>query len=90
MSLGSTQALTEMSTSNFPGGKTWSARKAGHLTSVCEPIVWKIWEPRRYTTLWASTACYSDSLAFLYISTTQRDQQHAIRTLGVTSHYKTL
>jgi hypothetical protein len=25
-----------------------------------------MWEPRRLTTLWASTACYSDSFTFLY------------------------
>jgi hypothetical protein len=26
-----------------------------------------MWEPRRLTTLWASTACYRDSLFFLLI-----------------------
>jgi hypothetical protein len=27
----------------------------------------KIWEPRRLTTLWASTACYRDSFTFIEI-----------------------
>jgi hypothetical protein len=35
-------------------------RKADNLTTICEPTVYKIWEPRRPTPLWASTACYSD------------------------------
>jgi hypothetical protein len=61
MALGSTQPLTEMSTRNLPGGKGRPARKADNLTAICEPAVWKMWEPRRLTTLWASTACYKDS-----------------------------
>jgi hypothetical protein len=41
MALGSTQPLTEMSISNFPGegGKGQPARKAENLTAICEPIV---------------------------------------------------
>jgi hypothetical protein len=35
------------------------------LTAICEPIVQKIWEPRRLTTLWASTACYRDGFTFI-------------------------
>jgi hypothetical protein len=58
MVLGSTQPLTEMSTRNLPGGKRRPARKADNLTAICEPIVWKMWDPRRLTTLWASIACY--------------------------------
>jgi hypothetical protein len=53
IALGSTQSLTEMSTRNLPGGKGLLARKA-------EPIVYKIWEPWRLTTLWAFTACCRD------------------------------
>jgi hypothetical protein len=30
------------------------------LTTICEPIVWKMWKPRRLTTLSASAACYRD------------------------------
>jgi hypothetical protein len=39
MTLGQTQPLREMSTSNLPGGKGWSAHKADNLTVMCEPIV---------------------------------------------------
>jgi hypothetical protein len=39
--------------------------KADNLTAICEPIVWKMWELRRLTTLWASMACYRDSFTFL-------------------------
>jgi hypothetical protein len=61
MVLGSTQPLTEMSTRNLPGVKGWLTLKADNLTSICEPIVQKIWEPRPLTTLWAFMACYKDS-----------------------------
>jgi hypothetical protein len=58
MALWSTQPLTEMSIRNLPaGGKAQPARKADNLTAVCEPIVQKMWEPRRLTTLWVFTAC---------------------------------
>jgi hypothetical protein len=60
---GELSLLTEMSTRNLPGCKGRPAHKADNLTAICEPIVYKIWEPRRYTTLWASTACYRDSSA---------------------------
>jgi hypothetical protein len=66
MALGSTQPLTEMSTRNLPGGKGRPARKADNLTAICEPIVWKMWEPRRLTTLWTFTACYRDSFTFVF------------------------
>jgi hypothetical protein len=64
MTLGLTQPLTEMSTRNFPGGKVRPARKADNFIAVCESIVHKMWEPRRLTTIWASTACYRDSFTF--------------------------
>jgi hypothetical protein len=63
MALGSTQPLTEMSTGNLPGGKGRPALKAD-LTAICEQIFYKMWEPRRLTALWASTACYRDSFTF--------------------------
>jgi hypothetical protein len=66
MALGSTQPLTKMNTRNLPGAKGWAARKAD-LTAICGPIVYKMWEPRRLTTLWASTACYRDSFTFFYV-----------------------
>jgi hypothetical protein len=34
------------------------------LTAICEPVVYKMWEPRRLTTLWAWTACYRDSFTY--------------------------
>jgi hypothetical protein len=62
MALGLTQPVTEMSTRNFPEGQGRPARKADNLTAICEPIVKKMWGPRRLTTRWASTACYRDSM----------------------------
>jgi hypothetical protein len=64
MALGSTQPLTEMSTRNLPGSKGRSAPRADNVTAISEPIVWKMWELQRLTTLWASTACYRDSCTF--------------------------
>jgi hypothetical protein len=66
MALRSTQPLTEMSTRNLPWGKGRPARNTD-LTAICVLIVWKMWEPRRLTTLRASTACYGDSFAFFFI-----------------------
>jgi hypothetical protein len=65
MALGSSQPLTEMSTRDLPGGRGRPARKADNLTAVCELIVYKMWERRRLTTLWAFTACYRDSFTFI-------------------------
>jgi hypothetical protein len=39
MALESTQPLTEMSTSNLPGGKKWPAHRADNLTTFYEPNV---------------------------------------------------
>jgi hypothetical protein len=38
------------------------------LTAICEPSVEKMWEPRRLTTLLASTACYRDSFTFTCVT----------------------
>jgi hypothetical protein len=51
MALELTHPLTEISTRNLPGGKGLPARKADNLTAICEAIVWKMWDPRRLTTL---------------------------------------
>jgi hypothetical protein len=67
MALWSTQLLTEMSTRNLPGGKRGPGRKADNVTAICEPTVWIMWEPRRLTILWASTACYRDSFNFILL-----------------------
>jgi hypothetical protein len=64
MALGSTQPLTEISTRNLAGGKGRPARGADNLTTICEPIVQKMWETRRLTNLWDFTACYRDSFTF--------------------------
>jgi hypothetical protein len=64
MALGSTQPVTKMSTKNLPSGKERPARKADNFTDMCETTVYNMWEPRRLTTLWASTACYRDSFTF--------------------------
>jgi hypothetical protein len=66
MALGSIQPLTEMSTRDLPGGKGRQAREGDNLTAICELIVWKMWEPRRLTTLWFFTACYRDSFTFFF------------------------
>jgi hypothetical protein len=57
MALGSTQPLTEMSTRSPSGGggKGRPARGADNITAICEPIVYKMCEPRRLTSLWAFT-----------------------------------
>jgi hypothetical protein len=39
MVLGSTKPLTEMSTSNIPGGKKRPALRADNLAAIYEPIV---------------------------------------------------
>jgi hypothetical protein len=76
MALESTQPLTEMSTRNLPGGKGKPARKADNLTAICESIVWKMWDPRRHTTLWAFTACYGDSfILLLYLHLIEKSNQ---------------
>jgi hypothetical protein len=66
MVLGSTQPITEMSTTNLPGGKGQPTSNAD-VIAICEPIVWKIWESRRLTPIWASTACYSDRFALFLL-----------------------
>jgi hypothetical protein len=74
MALRLTQPLTEMSTRNLIGGKRRPANKAD-FTVICELIVWKIWDPRRLTHLWASTACYRDSFTF-FLPTQLAQQQY--------------
>jgi hypothetical protein len=64
MTLESTQPLTVMTTTNLPGDKGRPTFKADNLTAICEPIAYKIWEPQRLTTLWASTASYRDRFTF--------------------------
>jgi hypothetical protein len=70
MILGSTQPLTEISTRNLPGGKGQPARKAD-LTIICEPIVYKMSDPRSLTNLCTSTDCYRDSFTFSFTAGNQ-------------------
>jgi hypothetical protein len=57
MALESTQPLREI----FLGGKGRPEHMADNLTTICEPTVYKMCEPRCLTTLWASMACYRDN-----------------------------
>jgi hypothetical protein len=41
-------------------------RKAD-FSAICELIVYKMLEPRRLTTLWASTVCHRDNFTFLLL-----------------------
>jgi hypothetical protein len=69
MALGSTQPLTEMSPTNLPGGKERPVLKADNFIAIYEPIVCKMWEPQRLSTLWVFTACYRDSFTFFTFTT---------------------
>jgi hypothetical protein len=42
MALGSTQPVTEMSTTNLPEDKGWLTCKADNLTAISEPAVYKM------------------------------------------------
>jgi hypothetical protein len=59
MALGSTQPLTEINTRNLPGGM------ADNLTDICEPIVWKMWEPRLSQPYGPSRPASGITLSFL-------------------------
>jgi hypothetical protein len=63
MALGSTQPLTEISTRDLSGGKGFRHLRLTTSPHFCDTIVWKMWGPRRLTTLRASTPCHRDSLA---------------------------
>jgi hypothetical protein len=43
-----------------------STRRADNLTAICKPIFYKMWEPRRLTTLWNSAASYKETLTFSF------------------------
>jgi hypothetical protein len=68
MAPGSTQRLKEISTRKLSEGKGGPVRKSHNLTAICELTVQKMWEPRRLTTLWASTVCYRDSFTSTFTS----------------------
>jgi hypothetical protein len=66
VALGSTLPLREISARNLPGGKGQPVHEADNLSTICELIVWQIWEPWRHTTLWAFTAYYRDSVTIFF------------------------
>jgi hypothetical protein len=70
LALVSTQRPTEMGTRDLPGSKGQPALEADNLTTICEPIVEKMWEPLCLTALWTSTACYKDSFTFTWANVT--------------------
>jgi hypothetical protein len=41
--------------------------KADKASAICEPFVYKMWEPRRLTALSASRVCYKGSFTFIII-----------------------
>jgi hypothetical protein len=48
--------------------KVRSASKVDNFTAISEPSVYKMWEPRYLTFLWAPTACKSDSFTFFTLA----------------------
>jgi hypothetical protein len=85
VALGSTQPLTEMSTRILPGSKGRPARKVDNFTAISGPIVYKMWVPRRLTTLWASTASYRDSFTSLPYVVTASHWQFRVNFLTRTA-----
>jgi hypothetical protein len=66
MALRSTQPLIEMITRKLPGGlKNGGRVRLTTLPPSMSRLFRKMWKPRCLTTLWASTACYTDSFTFL-------------------------
>jgi hypothetical protein len=61
-------------------------RKADNLIAICEPIAQKMWEPRRLTTLWATTACYRDSFTLLTASAHGKEENGS----DATTHWSEL
>jgi hypothetical protein len=56
------EVISFFSTPN-PSSRTMALGSTQPQTEMSERIVYKMWEPRRLTPLWASTACYKDSFA---------------------------
>jgi hypothetical protein len=54
---------------------------ADNLNAICKLIVWKMWESRRLTTLWAFTASYRDSFSFTKLQPTSFTTKKAQFTL---------
>jgi hypothetical protein len=50
----------------FLGSRARRVRRDDNLTSICNPIIQKIWDPWWPTTIWAYTASCRDNLIFLF------------------------
>jgi hypothetical protein len=82
MALGSTQPLTEMKIRNLPGVKGGRRLELASSPPFVSQVVYKMWEPRRLTTLWASAACYRDTFTFLSFTSRCTSKPHQLRLLG--------
>jgi hypothetical protein len=60
-----TMPLAEMSSRNLPGGKEWPTCMAETQTTICEAIVYRMWEPQHLTILQASMDSF---IYFIHIS----------------------
>jgi hypothetical protein len=57
MALGSTQLLTERVTGIFLGGRGRPACEADNLTAICQPTVYKMWEPQPLSLFYYISIC---------------------------------
>jgi hypothetical protein len=60
--------------------KTRTAWKENKLIAMYEPTVYKMWEPRRLTALWACTARYRDNFTFALRMRREQTRSKGIRT----------
>jgi hypothetical protein len=51
----------------FQRGKAQQMHKADNLNDICELTVYKMWDPRHQTTLWASKTYYRDSFTSRFL-----------------------
>jgi hypothetical protein len=50
----------------FLGSRARLVRRADNLTTICEPVLWTVWDPQHLMTQYAPMASYGDSLTFCY------------------------
>jgi hypothetical protein len=96
MALGSTKPLTEISTRNLPGVKGGRRVRLTTPSPSVRRLCSKIWERRRLTNLWASTACYRDSFTVLLrmlltylLNLLTHGAEPFLRSLQLCSHSRT-
>jgi hypothetical protein len=74
-----TQPLTDIYVyQEFSWGEGRPARRADNITAICEPIVYKMWEPRRLTTLRASAAFYRACFSLLLTFSSKNILLHGV------------